>query len=283
MSLPHQSFVSSFPSQMEEYLQLFKSETDFYNQIVLGSLLPENIWRSLPHVCRTWLRNYVAGVLVYSITGFLWCFYIYYLKRDVYIRGDAIPSMKTMVLHVKASMRSLPWFAALPTFSEYAVENGWTKCFSRISEVGWFAYLVYIMAYIVFVEFVTYWIHRKLHDIKPLYKYLHVQHHSYNKQHKLSPLAGMALHPLDGLAQGAPHTIALFLVPTHLTTHLTISFFGAIWTANIHDCIDEKLWRGGYHMIHHLSNHHNYGLYTIWMDWMFGTLSHPMSDGTKPN
>lgn len=87
MSLPHQSFVSSFPSQMEEYLQLFKSETDFYNQIVLGSLLPENIWRSLPHVCRTWLRNYVAGVLVYSITGFLWCFYIYYLKRDVYIRG----------------------------------------------------------------------------------------------------------------------------------------------------------------------------------------------------
>ena len=98
--------------------------------------------------------------------------------------------MKTMVLHVKASMRSLPWFAALPTFSEYAVENGWTMCFSRISEVGWFAYLVYIMAYIVFVEFVTYWIHRKLHDIKPLYKYLHVQHHSYNKQHKLSPLAG---------------------------------------------------------------------------------------------
>ena len=99
-------------------------------------------------------------------------------------------------------------------------------------------------------------------------------------------MSGMALHPLDGLAQGAPHTIALFLVPTHLTTHLTISFFGAIWTANIHDCIDEKLWPimgGGYHMIHHLSNHHNYGLYTIWMDWMFGTLSHPMSDGTKPN
>ena len=72
---------------MEEYLQLFKNETDFYNQILLGSLLPENIWRSLPHVCRTWLRNYVAGVLIYSITGFLWCFYIYHLKRDVYIRG----------------------------------------------------------------------------------------------------------------------------------------------------------------------------------------------------
>ncbi|XP_034689716.1 delta(7)-sterol-C5(6)-desaturase-like isoform X4 [Vitis riparia] len=199
---------------------------------------------------------------------------------------DPIPSKKTMVLHIKVTMRSLPWFAALPTFSEYAVERGWTKCFSRISEVGWFAYFVYIMAYIAVVEFLTYWAHRKLHDIKPLYKYLHAQHHSYNKQHKISPFAGLALHPLDGIAQGGPHEIAIFLVPTHFTTHLTVVFLGAIWSANIHDCIDEKMWPlmgGGYHVIHHLSNRHNYGLYTIWMDWMFGTLSHPVSNPTKPN
>ena len=112
--------------------------------------------------------------------------------------ADAIPSMKTIVLHIKVTMRSLPWFAALPTFSEYAVERGWTKCFSRISEVGWFAYLVYIMAYIAVVEFLTYWAHRKLHDIKPLYKYLHAQHHSYNKQHKISPFAGKFLPTSSG-------------------------------------------------------------------------------------
>ena len=106
--------------------------------------------------------------------------------------------MKTIVLHIKVTMRSLPWFAALPTFSEYAVERGWTKCFSRISEVGWFAYLVYIMAYIAVVEFLTYWAHRKLHDIKPLYKYLHAQHHSYNKQHKISPFAGKFLPTSSG-------------------------------------------------------------------------------------
>lgn len=104
---------------------------------------------------------------------------------------------------------------------------------------------------------------------------------------RIHPLvSGLALHPLDGIAQGGPHEIAIFLVPTHFTTHLTVVFLGAIWSANIHDCIDEKMWPlmgGGYHVIHHLSNRHNYGLYTIWMDWMFGTLSHPVSNPTKPN
>nr|GMD79009.1 delta(7)-sterol-C5(6)-desaturase-like isoform X1 [Ipomoea batatas] len=40
------------------------------------------------------------------------------------------------------------------------------------------------------VEFGIYWMHRELHDIKPLYKYLHATHHIYNKQNTLSPFAG---------------------------------------------------------------------------------------------
>jgi Delta7-sterol 5-desaturase len=32
--------------------------------------------------------------------------------------------------------------------------------------------------------------HRELHDIKPLYKYLHATHHIYNKENTLSPFAG---------------------------------------------------------------------------------------------
>lgn len=35
--------------------------------------------------------------------------------------------------------------------------------------------------------------HRELHDIKPLYKYLHATHHIYNKQNTLSPFAGNVL------------------------------------------------------------------------------------------
>lgn len=95
-----------------------------------------------------------------------------------------------MLLQIGVAMKAMPWYCALPTISEYMIEHGWTKCFSRISDVGWAAYLCYLIVYLVIVEFGIYWMHRELHDIKPLYKYLHATHHIYNKQNTLSPFAG---------------------------------------------------------------------------------------------
>ncbi|KAI3975346.1 hypothetical protein MKX01_032179 [Papaver californicum] len=266
---------------MEDYLQLFVDETSFYNGIVLDNLVPANLWKPLPHFFQTWLRNYIGGTLLYFISGFLWCYYIYQFKRNVYLPKDAIPTRKAMLLQICVAMKSMPWYTLLPTVSEYMVENGWTRCISRISDVGYPAYLFYLAVYLVFVEFGIYWMHRELHDIKPLYKWLHATHHIYNKQNTLSPFAGLAFHPLDGILQAIPHVIALFLIPTHFTTHICLLFIEAVWTANIHDCIHGKLWPvmgAGYHTIHHTTYRHNYGHYTIWMDWMFGTLQDPALD-----
>ncbi|KAL3527033.1 hypothetical protein ACH5RR_011689 [Cinchona calisaya] len=178
-----------------DYLKLFVEETSFYNNIVLGSLLPERLWSPLPHFFRGWLRNYVGGVLVYFISGFLWCLYIYYLKCNVYFPKDDIPSNKVMLLPIYVTMKAMPWYTLLPSLSEYMIENGWTRCFSRMSDVGWLLYLLYVIAYLVFVEFAIYWTHRGMHDIKPLYKWLHATHHIYNKQNTLSPFAGTFYHP----------------------------------------------------------------------------------------
>ncbi|KAB1671240.1 hypothetical protein [Gossypium barbadense] len=174
----------------DEYLQQFLDETTWYNHIVLGYLLPTNLWYPLPHFLQTWLRNYLAGTLLYLISGFLWCFYIYYLKRNVYVPKDAIPTNKAMLLQIYVAMKAMPWYCALPSLSEYMIENGWTKCYDRVGEVGWLPHLLYLSLYLVFVEFGIYWMHRELHDIKPLYKYLHATHHIYNKQNTLSPFAG---------------------------------------------------------------------------------------------
>ncbi|KAE8695194.1 Delta(7)-sterol-C5(6)-desaturase [Hibiscus syriacus] len=269
---------------MGEYLQEFVDETTWYNHLVLGNLLPTQFWDPLPHVLQTWLRNYIAGNLLYLISGFLWCFYIYYLKRNVYLPKDAIPTNKAMLLQIYVAMKAMPWYCALPTLSEYMVENGWTKCYARISDASWFMYAAYLFIYLVFVEFGIYWMHRELHDIKPLYKYLHATHHIYNKQNTLSPFAGLAFHPLDGILQAAPHVIALLIIPTHFRTHIGLVFLEAIWTTNIHDCIHGNLWPvmgAGYHTIHHTTYRHNYGHYTIWMDWMFGTLRDPVDDEAK--
>ncbi|KAJ8761159.1 hypothetical protein K2173_001215 [Erythroxylum novogranatense] len=267
-----------------KYLQMFVDETTMYNNIVLPHLLPSNWWAPLPHLCQTWLRNYLAGVLLYFVSGFLWCFYIYHLKRNVFLPKDSVPSTRAMLLQIYVAMKAMPFYCALPTVSEYMVESGWTKCFYTISEVGWFAYIVYTIIYLVLVEFGIYWMHRELHDIKPLYKYLHATHHIYNKQNTLSPFAGLAFHPIDGILQAVPHVMVLFLVPTHFRTHIGLLFLEAIWTANIHDCIHAKIWPvmgAGYHTIHHTTYRHNYGHYTIWMDWMLGTLRDPDEDGDQ--
>ena len=88
----------------------------------------------------------------------------------------------------------------------------------------------------------------------------------------------MAFHPLDGILQALPHSLALFIVPVHFIAHLVLLFIEGVWTANICDCIHGKFWPVmgvGYHTIHHTTYRHNYGHYTIWMDWMFDTLRDP--------
>lgn len=98
-----------------------------------------------------------------------------------------------MLLQIFVTIKAMPLYCLLPTFSEYVVEHDWTKCYPRILDVGWPAYAFHIITYIAFLEFSIYWMHRGLHDIKPLYKYLHAKHHVYNKKIILSPFAGTFL------------------------------------------------------------------------------------------
>ncbi|RWW90389.1 hypothetical protein BHE74_00000496 [Ensete ventricosum] len=114
----------------EECLHQFVEETDWYNGIVLDALVPGGSWKRLPRPLQSWLRNYIGGTALYLVSGFLWCFYIYYLKRNVYIPKDSIPSNKAMLLQIIVAMKAMPWYCMLPTLSEYMVENGWTRCFS---------------------------------------------------------------------------------------------------------------------------------------------------------
>ncbi|CAD5321870.1 unnamed protein product [Arabidopsis thaliana] len=266
---------------MADYNDQIVNETSFYNRMVLSHLLPVNLWEPLPHFLQTWLRNYLAGNILYFISGFLWCFYIYYLKLNVYVPKESIPTRKAMLLQIYVAMKVMPWYTLLPAVSEYMIEHGWTKCYSTLDHFNWFLCFLYIALYLVLVEFMIYWVHKELHDIKFLYKHLHATHHMYNKQNTLSPFAGLAFHPLDGILQAIPHVIALFIVPIHLITHLSLLFLEGIWTASIHDCIHGNIWPimgAGYHTIHHTTYKHNYGHYTIWMDWMFGSLMVPLAE-----
>lgn len=68
------------------YLVQFEDEADFYNSIVLDNLLPVSVqWQGLPRPVRSWIRNYIGGVILYLLSGIFWSFFIYILRRNVYI------------------------------------------------------------------------------------------------------------------------------------------------------------------------------------------------------
>ncbi|KAJ4974194.1 hypothetical protein NE237_007368 [Protea cynaroides] len=68
--------------------------------------------------------------------GSLVFLYLYYWKPNVYVPKDAIPSIKAMILQIIVSMKAMSWYSALPTVSEFVVESGWTRCFSRTIDKG---------------------------------------------------------------------------------------------------------------------------------------------------
>ncbi|WOK93492.1 hypothetical protein Cni_G02190 [Canna indica] len=153
-----------------EHLHRLVQETDWYNSIVLDALLPSG-WKQLPRILRTWLRNYIGINIVYFVSCFLWCFFIYHWKREVYHPKDYIPSNKTILLQIIVAVKAIPWYSLLPILTEYMIEKGWTKCYCSINEVGWPIYLTYVTIYLILIEFGVYWIHRELHEVKLLYKY----------------------------------------------------------------------------------------------------------------
>ncbi len=92
-------------------------------------------------------------------------------------------------------------YSGLPAFNEMLAEYGWTRAYARLSDVGLGTYAGYMALYMVLVEFGVYWMHRGLHEIPWAYKHIHATHHKYNKENTLSPFAGLAFHPLDGVLQ----------------------------------------------------------------------------------
>lgn len=67
-----------------EYNQLFVQHTEWLNAIVLNPLMSPSSRAGLPHFLVSWLRNYIAGIVVYFLSGGLWCLWVYRWKKEQY-------------------------------------------------------------------------------------------------------------------------------------------------------------------------------------------------------
>jgi lathosterol oxidase len=241
--------------------------------------LPQHIFDLLVILSlQSWLRCWIACVGLYFGVGGVWVYYTYFAFGAIFFKPGQIPKFGDIFEQMKVAFLSMPLYAVLPAVTEYCVEQGWTLAYARVSDVGLPKYVLYFILYMTSVEFFVYWQHRLLHDIKVGYTSLHHIHHKYNKEHTLSPFAGLAFHPIDGILQAIPYAWTLWFVPMHMLTHEMLLFITSIWTTNIHDCIHGKVapvMGAGYHTIHHTTYRHNYGHYFTYMDKLFGTLVTP--------
>lgn len=284
---PVQSFwkVFSTPAQNAENIERIMEENDWKNSLVLSWMLPADAshpvtsFVSSSRFVSSWIRNWFMATALYFVVGGLWAYYCYYCFGDsLYPSRDHIPSLSAMVAQMRVAFMAMPLYAMLPAATERIVEAGWTLSYARIDDVGLWRYLLYFALYMASVEFCVYWQHRNLHDFRTGYKYLHKYHHIYNKDNTLSPFAGLAFHPLDGILQAVPYTWTLFYIPQHFMTHELLLFLTAIWTTNIHDCLHvrmDPIMGAGYHKLHHLKYTVNHGHYFWYMDRIFGTVLFP--------
>jgi lathosterol oxidase len=227
------------------------------------SLLVPASWRSaLSHVAAIWVRNYIAIHFVYFGFGGVWAFFIYSVFADKFFPRDpatgkrtGMPTSAALREQMVASMKAFPFYVMMPLASEWLAERGLTRGVHTIAEMGGFAsYLAWTAVYLFFVEWAIYWIHRLLHEWRWAYLWLHHDHHIYNNMGDMSPFAGLAFHPLDGMLQASPYVVGLVLFPVHFWTHLVLLFFTGIWTAVIHDTLKintEPIMGSKYHMYHH--------------------------------
>jgi len=249
-------------------------------------LLDEKLGGIWSHLVVTYLRDLIAGYIVYFAVGAPWAYYVYVYGKGRFSEVED-PTQETVMDQVKLACVALPCYAMLPASSQLLIEEGYTQVYFSLDEVGGImGYIILMTIYLAFVEVGIYWMHRILHTNKFLYKHVHALHHKYNKASTLTPWASIAFNPLDGLLQASPYLAGIFFIPCHYFTHLFLLFFTAIWATNIHDTLNgdtEPIMGSKYHLIHHTHYHCNFGQFFIFCDWFWGTLKGPEDLRSRSN
>lgn len=242
-------------------------------------------WTNSPiaaHYILCYIRNFMAAFAIYYGVAGLFHYFCYVHPQSVGIFEDAgrtRPTSATMWDQIKLAQSSMLMYVMLPVIDEWLVEQGYTKVYHTIAEIGgWPYYIAYMLAYFSCVEIGIYWMHRTLHTNKWLYKHVHLMHHNYNKAETLTPWASIAFHPIDGMLQASPYVAMLPIIPCHYLTHFGLLFFTAIWATYIHDAMDfniDPIMGSKYHTVHHTHYIYNYGQVFTFCDSFWGTLRVP--------
>jgi lathosterol oxidase len=182
-------------------------------------------------------------------------------------------------LEIIQTMKALPVMATITAPIFLLEVRGHGHLYDRFSDAPawWYNYAQFPL-FLLFTDFLIYWIHRGLHH--PLvYKHLHKAHHKWIMP---TPFASHAFHPLDGYAQGIPYHLFPFLFPLQKFAYVALFIFVNMWTILIHDgeyVTENPIVNGAAcHSLHHSKFEVNYGQFFTVFDRIGGTYRRPDAD-----
>ncbi|KAG8723918.1 c-5 sterol desaturase [Ceratobasidium sp. 428] len=186
------------------------------------------------------------------------------VKLEIQCALQAFPGM---------TLLTLPWFLG--------EVRGYSQLYDNVDEYGWAYLFLSVPFFLVFTDYLVYWIHRILHH-PLLYKRLHKPHHKWLIP---TPFASHAFHPVDGYAQSIPYHLFIYLFPLHRWVYLGLFVAVNFWSIFIHDSdmitgntFINIINGPAHHTLHHLYFTCNYGQYFTWADRWGGSYKHPSAE-----
>ena len=179
-------------------------------------------------------------------------------------------------LEIAQANKAMPGMAILTAACMLAEVRGYSKLYDLAEDAPFPLYnWLQFPFFILFTDFLIYWIHRGLHHPR-VYKTLHKPHHKWIMP---TPYASHAFHPLDGFAQSIPYHLFPFMFPLQKFAYIALFAFINIWTIFIHDgeyYANSALINGAAcHTMHHLFFSCNYGQFTTLWDRLGGSYRKP--------
>lgn len=120
-----------------------------------------------------WIAGLGAAALY-----FLFCTLSYYLVFDRrlehhprYLKNQVRQEIYSSLIAIPTiDILTLPWFL-------FEV-RGYSKMYTNVSEYGWTYLVASVVGYLLFTDFMIYWIHRLEHHPR-IYKFIHKPHHKW--------------------------------------------------------------------------------------------------------
>jgi lathosterol oxidase len=236
-------------------------------------------------LCGCWLYYYtLIHVLYYGGGTFVRFLYKFFKPEAKHLKLSEELTKEQIYL----SELAFPLYSAVPALSDLCLRLGISKIKPTVEDCGgWGISIRNMVLYMFLVEgmiyYVHYWLLHKWKWGKDNLK--HDIHHAYKHESEMSTWSGYAFEAVDGASQGLPFVFCTLLVPIPKMFHIVSGASVGMWTMYIHTgkpvSLPWPLMGSDYHLIHHVFNWYNFGLYTMFWDWLFGTLKHPSAKVDK--